>query len=82
MNVSPFLSKKKTIPVRKIPLQDIIDRFLSAKRTERRSPKTLKTYREEFLRFQRWLKARGLVEVDSDTIQEFITHLTYDSQMG
>ncbi len=78
MTVSPFLSKKKNAPVRKIPLQDIMDRFLSAKRTERRSPKTLKTYREEFMRFQRWLDSTGLKEINSSTIQAYITHLTYE----
>ncbi len=76
MSVSPFKPRSNQ-PERKFDLETAIDRFLAAKRVERRSPRTIKTYSEEFNRFKRWFDSSEHEAITSAVMKNYIEHLTY-----
>lgn len=77
MTVSPFRPKTKST-IRQFDIDVAIDRFLSVKRVERRSAKTIQAYTEEFSRLRRWLETEGLPAITGDLMIRYIHYLTYD----
>ncbi|EJY56375.1 integrase family protein [Alicyclobacillus hesperidum URH17-3-68] len=77
MTVPPFRPRPGRTE-RKFDLDIAIDRFLSAKRIERRSPRTIKSYSDEFSRFKRRLDRTGIQSITPDTMARYIEHLTYE----
>lgn len=59
-------------------LQEAIDAFLAAKTVEKRSPKTLKTYRQTLGKFCEWYDGKDYAEPSTEAIRDYIQFLTFD----
>lgn len=65
-------------PSRRIEIEEAITLFLNAKKVERRSERTIKTYRSELARFAKWFNENGHENLDRPTLEAYISFLTYD----
>lgn len=61
----------------KLALADRIEQFIDAKRIARRSPKTLKAYRQVLDQFRKWYDETGHTEITSDILRSYIDYLTF-----
>ncbi|HEU4964222.1 MAG TPA: tyrosine-type recombinase/integrase [Bacilli bacterium] len=65
-------------PARRIEIEEAITLFLNAKKVERRSERTIKTYRGELTRFAKWFNENGHENLERQTLEAYISYLTYD----
>lgn len=73
-----FMSRNK--PARSLDIDDAIEKFLEAKKRERRSVRTIKTYREELARFRKWFVSNSADKFDKETLESYISYLTFDKR--
>ncbi|WP_088072406.1 tyrosine-type recombinase/integrase [Gottfriedia luciferensis] len=77
-NSRKFTFKARTkIPAR-FNLDEGIELFLSAKRLENRTEKTLKTYEQSLSHFSKWYYLEEHRELSTETIREYIEYMSFD----
>lgn len=62
----------------KFDLETQIERFLQAKRIEKRSPETIETYAQSLGQFFKWYSARSESDISTDIVREFVHYLAYE----
>ena len=65
-------------PSRHVEIDEAITLFLNAKKLEKRSERTIKTYRGDLMRFAKWFKESGREYFDRETLEAYISYISYD----
>ncbi|AZB43497.1 integrase [Bacillus sp. FJAT-42376] len=75
-----FNFKSRSVPRKNIDLQAEIERFLAAKRSEGRSERTIKTYRQALLHFNGWYAERPDAALTTDTLRGYFDYMKNEKQ--
>ncbi|WP_139994543.1 tyrosine-type recombinase/integrase [Paenibacillus paridis] len=62
----------------KFDLETQIERFLQAKRIEKRSPKTIITYAQTLNQFREWFETQNDREMNSELMRDYVHYLTFE----
>ncbi|MCR8843061.1 tyrosine-type recombinase/integrase [Paenibacillus sp. SC116] len=71
-----FVSKQKVAV--KIDIGDAIEKFLYTKRIEKRSGKTIKTYKQALDQFTKWYEETEQSAITSEGMREYIHYLSFE----
>lgn len=73
-----FKGRKNSITQRKFNLEQTIDQFLDDRRLQKRSERTIQTYKQTLSHFANFCVDRGLDGSEPDCVREYIRWLTFE----
>jgi integrase/recombinase XerD len=73
-----FSRRKSTETRRQFNLEQTIEKFLDAKRLQRRSEKTIKSYKQTLYHFAKFCADHGLTGVEYDCVKHYIKYMTFE----
>lgn len=74
-----FINRQRKV-INRSKLDEYISKYLTAKKLEKRSDRTIKTYEQTLLAFKKWAEENNIEEINNDVMRDFIHYLTFDKE--
>ncbi len=70
--------KRQTAPARAFDLRESIDRFIDDKRLQKRSDKTIKTYKQTLNHFAKFVESVEMAGDEPDSVREYVKWISFE----